>query len=270
VAVYRQVQVSYWQDPVVLKLTPEQKYFYLYLMTNSKTRQCGCYEISPRVIQFETGYNLETIDKLISIFTDMGKIEYNRESCEMLLKNWHKHNKSSSPKVVTCIKNEIETIKHTPFKRYCIDTLLNGMETDPQKEKEKEKEKEEEKEEVTPKPPKPKKIKLTEYVSMTKEQYEKLINDYGEAATAGFIQILDNYKGAKGKTYKDDYRAILNWVIDKYKEKHGNDPARRTEESKVECPVCREKVATRDITAYENYACCKKCAEEGFNVKQAV
>jgi hypothetical protein len=267
-AVYRQVQVSYWQDPVVLKLTPEQKYFYLYLMTNSKTRQCGCYEISPQVMQFETGYNLETIDKLISMFTDMGKIEYNTESCEMLLKNWHKHNKSSSPKVVTCVKNEIETIKHAPFKRYCIDTLLNSMETDPQKEKEEEEKKE--KEEVPPKPNKPQKIKLAEYVSMTKEQHEKLINDYGETATAGFIQILDNYKGAKGKTYKDDYRAILSWVIDSYKEKHGNEPARRTEEIKVECPVCREKVLEKDITAYENYACCKKCAEEGFNVKQAV
>jgi hypothetical protein len=120
------------------------------------------------------------------------------------------------------------------------------------------------------KQPKPQKIKLAEYVSMTKEQHEKLINDYGETATAGFIQILDNYKGAKGKTYKDDYRAILSWVIDSYKEKHGNEPARRTEEIKVECPVCREKVLEKDITAYENYACCKKCAEEGFNVKQAV
>ena len=32
------------------------------------------------------------------------------------------------------------------------------------------------------------------------------------------IQILDNYKGANGKKYKSDYRAILNWVVDKYNE----------------------------------------------------
>ncbi|TKI91171.1 replication protein, partial [Bacillus wiedmannii] len=36
-AVYRPVHVSFWQDSFVLDLTPEEKYFYLYLMTNSKT-----------------------------------------------------------------------------------------------------------------------------------------------------------------------------------------------------------------------------------------
>lgn len=29
------------------------------------------------------------------------------------------------------------------------------------------------------------------------------------------IEILDNYKGAKGKRYKSDYRAILSWVVNR-------------------------------------------------------
>jgi hypothetical protein len=57
-----------------------------------------------------------------------------------------------------------------------------------------------------------------ENVSMTTEQYKKLVAEHGEAATKKMIEILDNYKGANGKKYKDDYRAILNWVVDKYKE----------------------------------------------------
>lgn len=32
------------------------------------------------------------------------------------------------------------------------------------------------------------------------------------------IEILDNYKGSKNKKYASDYRAILNWVVDRYKE----------------------------------------------------
>ena len=144
--VYRRVHISFWQDPDVLELTPEQKYFYLYLMTNSKTRQCGCYEISKKVMQLETGYNSETIDKLIDIFIELGKIEYCKNTGEILLKNWYKHNNSSSVKVKTCVTNEVATIKHEPFKKYCIDTLLidytYSMDTETQKEKEKEKEKE--------------------------------------------------------------------------------------------------------------------------------
>ena len=144
-AVYRQVHISFWQDPDVLELTPEQKYFYLYLMTNSKTRQCGCYEISKRVVMLETGYNGETIDKLIDVFVEMGKVKYNPETREILLVNWFKHNNSQSNKVKRCVEKEVEQIKFKPFKKYCIDTLLieyrYSMDTEPQKEKEEEKEK---------------------------------------------------------------------------------------------------------------------------------
>lgn len=40
-AVYRTVQVNFWQDDFVLDLTPEERYFYVYLLTCSKTTQCG-------------------------------------------------------------------------------------------------------------------------------------------------------------------------------------------------------------------------------------
>ena len=56
-----------------------------------------------------------------------------------------------------------------------------------------------------------------DFVKMTTQEYEKLIKEHGEANTQNFILILDNYKGSKGKIYKDDYRAILSWVIDKTK-----------------------------------------------------
>ena len=42
-AAYRHIHIDYWQDSFVLDLTPEEKYFYIYLMTNSKTTQCGVY-----------------------------------------------------------------------------------------------------------------------------------------------------------------------------------------------------------------------------------
>ena len=50
-AVYRHIHINYWQDGFVLDLTPEEKYFYIYLMTNSKTSQCGIYELHRRIIE---------------------------------------------------------------------------------------------------------------------------------------------------------------------------------------------------------------------------
>ena len=61
-------------------------------------------------------------------------------------------------------------------------------------------------------------LNLAEYVSMTNGEHEKLIATYGKEMTARMIEILDNYKGASGKKYKSDYRAILNWVVGRIKE----------------------------------------------------
>ena len=144
-AVYRNVHISFWTDPFVLDLTPEEKYFFLYLMTNSKTTQIGIYELPKTVIQFETGYNRDTVDKLLSKFMDYGKLKYDQNTKEVMLTNWLKYNLNNSPKVIACVEKELKNIKseslknefHTVCKQYQY-----SIDTSSQKEKEEEQEKE--------------------------------------------------------------------------------------------------------------------------------
>lgn len=89
----------------------------------------------------------------------------------------------------------------------------------------KEKEIEEEKPKEEPKPkapkkPKEEKVKFAEFVQMKQEEFDKLVEQYGEPFAMQCITELDNYKGSSGKKYKSDYRAILNWVVDRVKEKY--------------------------------------------------
>ena len=63
---------------------------------------------------------------------------------------------------------------------------------------------------------KKKKYKYAEFVTLTKDEYAKLCTEHTEEAVRRMIEILDNYKGQSGKRYKSDYRAILNWVVDRY------------------------------------------------------
>ena len=63
-----------------------------------------------------------------------------------------------------------------------------------------------------------KKYKYAEFVTLTSDEYAKLCEQFGEDPAKRMIEILDNYKGAKGKRYKSDYRAILAWVVDRYNE----------------------------------------------------
>ena len=75
-SIYRHVHINFWQDAFILDLTPEEKYFYIYLMTNSKTSQCGIYELPKRIIETETGYNRETVNKLLNRFIKFISYKY--------------------------------------------------------------------------------------------------------------------------------------------------------------------------------------------------
>ena len=120
-AVYRHIHIDYWQDGFVLDLTPEEKYFYIYLMTNSKTSQCGIYELPKRIIETETGYNRETVDKLLNRFVEYKKIKDCKETGEIFLINWLKHNRISSPKVRKCIYKELKKIKSIDMVNLFLD-----------------------------------------------------------------------------------------------------------------------------------------------------
>lgn len=68
------------------------------------------------------------------------------------------------------------------------------------------------------------KINYAEFVWLTELEYEALQKRLGsKEAVNECITILDNYKGSNGKEYVSDYRAILSWVIDRYKERHTDD-----------------------------------------------
>lgn len=74
--------------------------------------------------------------------------------------------------------------------------------------------------EAAKKAKKPPKTKYADSVRMYPEEVEKLVSAYGKAFTDKLIEELDNYKVATGKRYKDDYRAILNWVVEKCEKKY--------------------------------------------------
>ena len=62
---------------------------------------------------------------------------------------------------------------------------------------------------------------------MTNSEHEKLLAAHGPADTERLIEILDNYKGATGKKYASDYRAILSWVVDRLAEEKGKSQTKK-------------------------------------------
>ena len=122
---YRNVSQSFWTDSKVDDdFTPEEKYFMLYLLTNPHTSVCGCYEISMKQMERETGYNTDTVSRLISRMQDTHKvIQYDSETKEVLILNWHKYNWTKSEKLIRAILGAAEHIKSAEFRKYVVDTV---------------------------------------------------------------------------------------------------------------------------------------------------
>lgn len=112
-AIFRNVNMSFWTDTKVIDdYTPEDKYFMLYALTNNYTNIIGCYEISIRQMSNDLGYTKDVIENLLKRFKEIHKtIDYDFETKELLVVNWHKYNWSDSPKLDIPLYNAILKVK---------------------------------------------------------------------------------------------------------------------------------------------------------------
>lgn len=124
-AIYRNIQMSFWTDSKIMDdFTPEDKYFYLYLLTNPHTNLAGCYEISLKQLTGETGYTEDRIMKLIDRLENIhGNIRYSRETKEILVLNWSKYNWTNSEKFKKSLTNDLSKIKDERFKQYLVNII---------------------------------------------------------------------------------------------------------------------------------------------------
>ena len=124
-AIYRQIQTCFWEDAKVQdEMNYKHKYFYLYLLTNPKVKQCGCYELSIKQAVYDTDLSKEEIMEILKTFQNEFKIiEYSYETKEILIHKFPKHNWTSSPKVKACILKEINDVKTPEFKEKLLKTV---------------------------------------------------------------------------------------------------------------------------------------------------
>ncbi len=87
-ATYSKIQRNFWETDTARDMTPEEKYFWLYLQTNANVNTLGCYVFRMRRAQDETGYNRETLEKLLTKLEQGGRIYYDGQTGEVFLRHW--------------------------------------------------------------------------------------------------------------------------------------------------------------------------------------
>ena len=133
-ATYRTVHISFWTDPKVDDdFTPEDKYFYLYLLTNPHTNICGCYEISMKQMVRETGYNEDTVKRLLNRMEyTHNVIQYDSSTKEVFIPRWGKYNWFNSKDTMSGVAKVVSCIKSERFREAITQGPLMGVYTPPQ------------------------------------------------------------------------------------------------------------------------------------------
>lgn len=125
-AIFRKLHTSFWQDgKVIEELTPEDKFFFMYLLTNPATTQIGIYQITKKQMSFELGYSIESINSLMERFENHHRlIRYNPNTRELGIKNWGKYNLDRSGKpMIDCVKKELDEVSDISLIEYVSKSI---------------------------------------------------------------------------------------------------------------------------------------------------
>lgn len=134
---YRSLETAFWQDNFTVKLPAAEKIFYIYILTNIRTNQCGIYNFSITFSAVELGCSEEEVKALINKFIDYGKILYDEETEEIMILNWYKYNLCINKNISICANKELSNIKNKEFikrlyelcknKNLQIEIIFNGI-----------------------------------------------------------------------------------------------------------------------------------------------
>ena len=238
---YTRVESRFWQDEKMRTVSDDARYLMLYLLTSPHRNIVGFYFLPSPYACFDLGWDEKRFMKALQELLSAGLIRYDKQVHVVLVKNYLKHNPLENPNQVKSAIEKIKEIPKTPLFQDFLEIVKqldkplykpliehlhirlpkqgtgsgSGSETGSGTGTETESKGTESAHAPTTKP---EKIKYAEFVSLTNDEYSSLVAKLGEEGTRRCIEILDNYKGAKGKKYKSDYRAILNWVVERYEE----------------------------------------------------
>lgn len=121
----RLVDTCFWDDRYISRLDPSEKLLFLYLLTNPLTSICGIYQIEMRRIAFDTGFDTDTIKRMLERFEKDNRCTY-RDGW-LAMRNWIKH-QTASPKVQKGIRDQLQTVPEELKKYigYGIDTISHS------------------------------------------------------------------------------------------------------------------------------------------------
>lgn len=121
-AKFKSVLDRIWNDNYVSDLKSEEKFLFVYLLTNHYMSLIGIYEMSIRTIAFETAIEVPRINEILEKFGQDKKIHYTEG--HIIIRNFYKHTSYNHDNVRNCAIKQIKELP-TPIQDLYADVLEN-------------------------------------------------------------------------------------------------------------------------------------------------
>lgn len=130
---YRQIHVQIWKDNWFLDMEPNTKLLFIYLITNERARLSGLYELSDRVIMFETCLSKEEYNHSKHELIKHNKVLFDDGWVWVVnMRKWHD---TGSDKLVIHFNNDLKDTPDMPLRQQYIEyyrlniPYVDGMHT---------------------------------------------------------------------------------------------------------------------------------------------
>lgn len=139
----RLIDTELWNNEDIIEyFTAEDRYFWLYLLTNPHNNICGVMKASPVLIARDMGYSKETVQNLLYRFEKVHKAIYvDKTTNELLILNWAKFNWSKSPDIMRTVMKNLSSINSCKIRdilsskieeMWCTEHPVNTLSTQSQ------------------------------------------------------------------------------------------------------------------------------------------
>ena len=207
---HRVVKSNFWVDDYVEELTIEQRYFFLYLLTNPNTNILGIYQTTIKRMSFETGLEDIQINNCLHKFNKDDKVHF--VGGYILLVNFQKHQNPSGtmkagiqkliqdlPKdVIDFILSKKSRIYDRLYRGYLIDYEYPYIDKDKDKDKDKD---------INP---------VKNFDLFLESVPESIKEKWTTEQIKSKSEDLKNYCESSGKKYKDYYASLRNFLKKDY------------------------------------------------------
>jgi hypothetical protein len=96
---YRKVSTNFWEDANVQKMSPDERFIFVFFLTNSATTESGVYEVTPITISQRLGIPLITVEDILKRKFSPN-LTYDFENNIVFVHRFRRHNAGGNPKVI--------------------------------------------------------------------------------------------------------------------------------------------------------------------------